>query len=91
MREQSRYLRSHMRARSALKEVVEMPDLQADRVLRSIHQNGGKLSGVLAKEIPILQRDGIWTEIIDAVSTAFAQDAPDTRVTERFHPGKPVD
>ncbi len=41
MREESRYLRSHGQARRALKEIVEMPDPQADRVLRSIEQNRG--------------------------------------------------
>ncbi|WP_245964775.1 Fic family protein [Trinickia dinghuensis] len=71
MREESRYLRRHGRARAALKEVVEMPDHQADRVLRSIEQHRGELSNVLAKEIPILRRPGIWDEIVEAVSQAF--------------------
>jgi enamine deaminase RidA (YjgF/YER057c/UK114 family) len=53
MREESRYLRSHAQARLALKEIVEMPDQQADRVLRSIEQNRGELSNVLAKEMPV--------------------------------------
>ena len=56
------------RARAALKEVVEMPDHQADRVLRSIEQNRGELSNVLAKEIPVLAQFGVWAEIIEVVS-----------------------
>jgi len=36
MREYSKYLRWHQRARSTIKEVVEMPDHQADRLLRSM-------------------------------------------------------
>jgi hypothetical protein len=75
MREESRYLRSHARARAALKEVVEMPDQQADRVLRSIEQNGGELSNVLAKEMPILTSSGVWNEIVDAVSRAFQKES----------------
>ncbi|MEO6985997.1 MAG: Fic family protein [Paralcaligenes sp.] len=76
MREQSRYLRNHGRARQMLKEVVEMPDQQADRVLRSIEQNRGELSKVLAKQMPVLQEPGVWTAIIEAVTLAFQDDAP---------------
>lgn len=71
MREESRYLRRHARARAALKEIVEMPDQQADRVLRSIEQNRGELSNVLAKEMPVLREPGIWSDIVEAVERAF--------------------
>ncbi|MCM2364740.1 hypothetical protein [Pseudomonas sp. SR18] len=73
MREESRYLRSHGRARAALKDVVEMPDQQADRVLRSIEQNQGELSNVLAKEMPVLREPGVWDEIVEAVSAAVQE------------------
>ncbi|WP_256592848.1 hypothetical protein [Pseudomonas sp. 2822-17] len=73
MREESRYLRSHGRARAALKDVVEMPDQQADRVLRSIEQNQGELSNVLAKEVPVLREPGVWDEIVEAVSAAVQE------------------
>lgn len=71
MREQSRYLFNHRRARQALKEIVEMPDSQADRILRSIEQNNGMLSNKLAKDMPILSRPGIWEQITEAVAQAF--------------------
>jgi hypothetical protein len=73
MREESRYLRSHGRAREVLKNIVEMPDHQADRVLRSIEQNRGELSNVLAKEMPILREPGVWASIIEATQRAFDQ------------------
>lgn len=76
MREESRFLRAHGRARAALKEVVEMPDPQADRVLRAIEQNHGLLSKVLAKELPILAQPGVWQEIVDAVTRAMQDDLP---------------
>lgn len=76
MREESRYLRSHSRARAALKDIVEMPDHQADRVLRSIEQNHGQLSNVLAREIPVLLQPGVWTDIVEAVSQAMADRRP---------------
>lgn len=90
MREESRYLRSHARARAALKEVVEMPDQQADRVLRSIEQNHGELSNVLAREMPVLNQPGVWIEIIDAVSQAMGNGGADAAVIDRYRPGRPV-
>jgi len=76
MREQSQHLRNHVRARQALKEVVEMPDPQADRVLRSIEQNRGELSNALAKQMPVLKEPGVWASIIEAVTLAFQQMPP---------------
>jgi hypothetical protein len=67
MREESLFLRRHTRAREAIKEIVEMPDAQIDRVIRSCQNNDGKLSHVLAKEIPILQESGIWEAIVSAL------------------------
>lgn len=76
MREESRcYLQLHARARAALKEIVEMPDAQADRVIRSLQQNEGALSNVLAREIPILTEPGVWAEVVEAVSAAWQGDA----------------
>lgn len=91
MREESKYLRSHAVARSALKEIIEMPDQQADRLLRSIEQNNGVLSGVLKKEMPILEKPGLWDEIVEAVQTALKnENPPDPLVVERYHPAKPA-
>jgi hypothetical protein len=91
MREESRYLRGHGRARTALKEIVEMPDHQADRVLRSIEQNRGELSNVLAKEIPMLRRQGVWADIVEAVSQAFQDGQPvNEAFVDRYRPGGPV-
>jgi len=75
MWEESRYLQLHARARAALKEIVEMPDAQADRVIRSLQQNDGVLSNVLAREIPILAEPGVWAEVVEAVSAAWQGDA----------------
>lgn len=75
MRDESRYLRSHARARAMVKDIIEMPDAQLDRVIRSIEVNNGQLTNVLAKEIPRLTADGIWQEIVNAVRQAFA-DVP---------------
>ncbi|MDO5668226.1 MAG: hypothetical protein Q4G44_10440 [Alcaligenaceae bacterium] len=91
MREQLRYLYNHGRARLALNEIVEMPDLQADRVLRSLEQNRGKLSNVLAKEMPILKEPGIWLAITEAVSLVFKDDTRiEQQILDRYHPSRPT-
>jgi hypothetical protein len=75
MREQSRYIRSHAQARTAIKDIVEMPDMQIDRIIRSAEANQGKLSNVLTKEIPILEESGVWDAIAKAIEIAF-RDGP---------------
>jgi hypothetical protein len=68
-----------------------MPDHQADRVLRSIEQNQGELSNVLAREMPVLTEPGIWPAIVEAVSRAFGDGAPaKSGAVERCRPGQPT-
>lgn len=87
MREESKYLRSHQRARAAIKEVVEMPDHQADRLLRSMEQNQNQLSNVLAKEMPVLTQAGVWETVVDAVRQAVKADgAMNNDVIDRYRP-----
>jgi Fic family protein len=75
MRGEALYLRNHFRARLAVKEVIEMPDHQVDRVIRSIEQTNGTLSGVLAKEIPYLTKPGIWKLVCEGVESAMKSDS----------------
>lgn len=72
---ESRYLRSHALARAAIKEVIEMPDAQVDRVIRSVLAHPGELSGALAREVPALLDDATWSAVARAVLDAFA-DVP---------------
>lgn len=64
-------MRSHAQARAAIKDVVEMPDAQIDRVIRSAQANRGQLSHVLSKEIPLLSEQGVWDAIVQAIEAAF--------------------
>ena len=73
MREQSQYLHRHGQARAAMKDIVEMPDMQADRIIRSVEENKGKLSNALAKEIPLLAEPGLWEAIVEAITLVFDQ------------------
>lgn len=83
MLEESRYVRSHAQARAAIKDIVEMPDVQIDRVIRSVQANQGRLSGVLAREMPILDKPDIWQAIVAAVDQAFAV-GPKTAAAEKY-------
>ena len=74
MREESRYLRRLATARASIKDIVEMPDMQIDRVIRSVQANQGKLTNALLKEMPLLAESGTWDEIVLAVMRAFDQD-----------------
>lgn len=80
MREESRDLRNHGQARRAIKGIIEMPDHQIDRVIRSAQVNHGQLSRVLSKEIPALTAAGIWElnrkAIQEAYQEAFKEDWP---------------
>jgi hypothetical protein len=75
MREESLYLRSHAQAKAAIKNIIEMTDMQVDRIIRSVESNQGKLSNVLIKEIPMLEQPGAWEEIVLAIKIAFRVDS----------------
>lgn len=70
MRIESLHLQRHARARTAVKDILEMPDPQADRVIRSVEAQQGRLSGKLAQEIPALTDHGVWADIVSAVRLA---------------------
>ncbi len=59
------------RAQEQLKEVIEMPDQDANRIIRSIKENGWKVSGKLKKGYPILEDERMAQRVVDAVRSAF--------------------
>lgn len=76
MAEEAQLLRQNDRARAAIKRVVEMPDQDADRIIRSLKEGNWTVSNKLRKTLPeIFQNDGKLharqERIIDAVKTAF--------------------
>ena len=86
MREESRYMSSHAQARTAIKDIVEMPDMQIDRIIRSAEANQGKLSNVLTREIPILEESGVWDAIVKAIEIAF-RDGPKASTLNKYTSG----
>ena len=78
MRDEAHYLQQHTQARAAIKEIIEMPNLQIDRIIRSVEATKGKLSNVLAKEMPVLTEPGLWDAIVKAIAVAFHPPAGDS-------------
>jgi len=78
MAQEAHLLRTHDEARAALKSVVEMPDSDADRIMRSLKQSNWAVSGKLAGEYPDLfspegRLQGRSAKLISAVREAFEE------------------
>jgi hypothetical protein len=71
MRKEAGYIRSLRLAREGIKQVLEGPDIDIDRIIRSIRDNGGKVSNKLRKEFPALLDDAVANASIEAVEKAF--------------------
>ncbi len=73
MRNEASLLRSWDKARSAVKEIIEGPNLDIDRMIRSIQENSGQISNKLRDEFPALAKPNIAQSIIAAIAEAFAE------------------
>ena len=73
MADEARVLVIFQRAQEQLKEVLEMPDQDANRIIRSIKENGWKVSGKLKKGYPQLDDDGVAERVVEAVRSAFEE------------------
>lgn len=76
MAEEALVLRQNDQAREAIKDLVEMPDFDADRIIRSLQQENWQVSNKLCKELPqIFQQGGALyarrEQIVAAVRAAF--------------------
>lgn len=72
MHKEAGYLRSLRLARERVKQVIEGPDGDIDRIIRSVRENGGKVSNKLLKEIPALADDHLAAEVAAAIQAAFS-------------------
>ena len=75
MHNESQYLRQHDHARLAIKEIIEMPNSYADRIIRSMLQNKGAKSNKLLKDYPFLANDEVWDDIFSVVVETFKDEA----------------
>lgn len=67
MRDEASILRDHYLLREAIKNIVEGPDADIDRIIRSIHQSGEHVSNKLLKQYPLLADEAILKEIVEVV------------------------
>ena len=75
-------LRQYDEARGAIKDLVEMPDPDADRIIRSLKEGGWQVSNKLRKTLPqIFAEDGAFytrhAQIIAAVRAVFEGERPE--------------
>lgn len=72
MREEARYLRRRSQAREALKDIIDMPDPYADRIIRSFDDShGGPLSKSLAKDLTFLTPE-LWEQMVEKLTQIYA-------------------
>ncbi|KXV21757.1 cell filamentation protein Fic [Gluconobacter oxydans] len=79
MQEEADYLRRHHRARGLIKDVLDMPDKDADRIIRSLLSNNFTVGKGLWKEFsgPEVTRqvtDEEWNGFVEGVRSAFQND-----------------
>ena len=75
MRAEAQYLQRHSAARARLKSIVEGPDPALDRIIRSVRESRGTISGKLRAEYPILERPEIAADVVRAVGEEFPWSA----------------
>jgi len=71
MRAEAQYLQRHRAARTRLKTLIEGPDPALDRIIRSVRESRGTISGKLRAEYPILDRSEIAEDVVRAVREEF--------------------
>jgi len=71
MRAEAQYLQQHGAARSRLKTIIEGPDPALDRIIRSVRESRGTISGRLRAEYPILERQEISAAVVRAIREEF--------------------
>lgn len=74
MAEEACVLMSFQRAQQQLKEVLEMPDQDANRIIRSLKENNWQLSGKLKNEYPQLADAETAERVITAARLGFEDD-----------------
>lgn len=79
MAQEALALRRNDQARAAIKDFVEMPDADADRIIRSLREGGWQVSNKLRKSLPqVFAEDGAFyarhARIITAVRAVFQGD-----------------
>ena len=72
MRKEATYLRSLRQARNQIKELLEGPDVDIDRIIRSIRDNAYVMSNKLKHEFPQLNDNLLAEKIVGIIQDTFA-------------------
>lgn len=67
MRQEAGFLFELRQTRARVKEVIEAPDVEIDRIIRSIKENRGTISGKLQAEFAILADAAIAAQVVTAI------------------------
>jgi len=79
MAQEAAALRDNDVAREAIKQIVEMPDIDADRIISSLRSNSWSISGKLRRDQPaIFSADGRLHHLQDQIVEAVRNAIPDT-------------
>lgn len=73
MADEARLLVIFQRAQERIKEVLEMPDQDANRIIRSLKENGWQISGKLKKSYPQLDDAHRAERVVQAVRSTFEE------------------
>lgn len=74
MPQEALYLRNLERAREGVKSWLEGPNLDIDRIIRSVSQEGTwKVSNKLTKEFPALSEEEVAKNVAEAIQQAFGK------------------
>jgi hypothetical protein len=76
MAEEARVLLKFQLAQRRIKDVMEMPDPDAARIIRSIKDNSWQVSGKLVREYPQLEDRLLALRMVEAVQSAFEGREP---------------
>lgn len=71
MADEARTLLIFQLAQERLKEVVEMPGPDADRIIRSVKENGWQISGKLKQQYPQLENARRASRVVEAIRSSF--------------------
>lgn len=71
MAEEAKTLMVFQLALERLKDVVELPDQDATRIIRSVRENGWRISGKLRKQYPQLEEEPRASRMLEAIQSAF--------------------
>ena len=73
MRKEAGHLRTLRTARERVKQVIEGPDGDIDRIVRSVRDNAGAITKKLLEEFPPLADEAVAGDVVAAIQAAFAQ------------------